>query len=62
MPEMTCFAENIPEGIQEILKTQFQTHRSQLQPLDEMQEKVGLLDKEEAPNSELDFVAASIKP
>jgi beta-glucosidase-like glycosyl hydrolase len=57
--DVLCFAENIPEGIQEILKTQSETHRSQLQPIDEMQEKVGLLDKEEAPNSELDFVAAS---
>jgi beta-glucosidase-like glycosyl hydrolase len=37
--DVLCFAENIPEGIQEILKTQFETHRSQLQPLDEMQEK-----------------------
>jgi beta-glucosidase-like glycosyl hydrolase len=46
--DVLCFAENIPEGIQEILKTQFETHRSQLQPIDEMQEKVGLLDKEEA--------------
>jgi hypothetical protein len=44
------------------LKRNSETHRSQLQPIDEMQEKVGLLDKEEAPNSELDFVAASIKP
>jgi hypothetical protein len=37
--DVLCFAENIPEGIQEILKKQFRTHRSQLQPLDEMQEK-----------------------
>jgi hypothetical protein len=37
MPEMTCFAENIPEGIQEILKNAPETHRSQLQPFDEMQ-------------------------
>jgi hypothetical protein len=33
-----CFAENIPEGIQEYLKRNSETHRSQLQ-LDEMQEK-----------------------
>jgi hypothetical protein len=47
MPEMTCcFAENIPEGIQEILKT----HLKRIEATtDEMQEKVGLLDKEEAP-------------
>jgi beta-glucosidase-like glycosyl hydrolase len=42
--DVLCFAENIPEGIQEILKNAIQKHRSQLQPLDEMQEKVGLLD------------------
>jgi hypothetical protein len=45
MPEMTCCAaaENIH---QKYLKRNSETHRSQLQPLDEMQEKVGLLDKE----------------
>jgi hypothetical protein len=43
MPEMTCFAETYQKVFKKILKTQFQTHRSQLQPLDEMQEKVGLL-------------------
>jgi hypothetical protein len=42
-----CFAENIPEGIQEILKTQFETHRNSYN-LMKCKKKVGLLDKEEA--------------
>jgi beta-glucosidase-like glycosyl hydrolase len=64
MPEMTCCAllKTYQKVFKKYLKRNSETHRSQLQPLDEMQEKVGLLDKEEAPNSELDFVAASIKP
>jgi hypothetical protein len=39
MPEMTlCFAENIPEGIQEILKTHLKRIEASYNP-DEMQEK-----------------------
>jgi hypothetical protein len=62
MPEMTCCAllKTYQKVFKKYLKRNSETHRSQLQPLDEMQEKVGLLDKEEAPNSELDFVAASL--
>jgi hypothetical protein len=62
MPEMTCCAllKTYQKVFKKYLKRNSETHRSQLQPLDEMQEKVGLLDKEETPNSELDFVAASL--
>jgi hypothetical protein len=55
-----CFAENIPEGIQ-YLKTHLKRIEASYNRWWNAR-KVGLLDKEEAPNSELDFVAASIKP
>jgi hypothetical protein len=48
MPEMTCCAllKTYQKVFKKYLKRNSETH-NQLQPLDEMQEKVGLLDKEE---------------
>jgi beta-glucosidase-like glycosyl hydrolase len=44
--DVLCLLKTYQKVFKKYLKTQFETH-SQLQPLDEMQEKVGLLDKEE---------------
>jgi beta-glucosidase-like glycosyl hydrolase len=46
--DVLCFAENIPEGIQEILKTQFKTHKASYNRLMKCKKKSGLF-KKEAP-------------
>jgi len=60
--DVLCFAENVPEGIQEILKNASQERiEASYNRIMECKEKAGLLDKTETDNNpELDFETASL--
>ena len=59
--DVLCFAENVPEGIQEILKNATPKRiEESYNRLMKCKKKAGVFDKDEAPTIELDFATASL--